>query len=112
MKKALESITVKLLGKQYTIRCPQEEAEMLQQCAVQLDKQMQAVQQTNKIAGNEQIAIVAALNVVGESLQQQQLHKQQRIRTKQRIHALKRRITDCLSPQAQMPLETPDEVLD
>lgn len=61
--------TVELLGKPYTIRCPESEVASLQQAAKFLSEKMQEVRDSGKSINIERIAIITALNVSYQLLQ-------------------------------------------
>ncbi|MFW1678080.1 cell division protein ZapA [Pontibacter sp. JAM-7] len=64
-----QAVTIKLLGKEYSINCPADaEAELLTS-AVLLNEKMQEIRKTGKVLGLERIAIMAALNLAHELLQ-------------------------------------------
>ena len=63
------TMTVKILDKDYQVACPEEmEAELLVS-AKYLDKQMRGIRETGKVIGLERIAVMAALNITHELLQ-------------------------------------------
>ncbi|MDF2182644.1 cell division protein ZapA [Neptuniibacter sp. CAU 1671] len=67
-----QAVTIKLLGKEYSINCPADaEAELLTS-AVLLNEKMQEIRKTGKVLGLERIAIMAALNLAHELLQSKQ----------------------------------------
>lgn len=60
---------VEILGKFYSIRCPEAELSSLQEAAGYLNKKMQEVQDSGKAINLERIAIMAALNISNDLLQ-------------------------------------------
>ena len=63
------TMSVKILDKDYQVTCPEEmEAELLVS-AKYLDKQMRGIRETGKVIGLERIAVMAALNITHELLQ-------------------------------------------
>jgi cell division protein ZapA len=64
--------TVEILGKPYFVRCPESEAQSLQAAANYLNQKMREVQESGKAINLERIAIMAALNITYELLQQSQ----------------------------------------
>lgn len=64
-----ETITVKILDKEYQVACPADEQNNLLQAAQHLDKQMRGVRTAGKVVGLERIAVMVALNVTYEMLQ-------------------------------------------
>ncbi|MES2212372.1 MAG: cell division protein ZapA [Pseudomonadota bacterium] len=60
--------TVSILGKEYQVSCSPEEAEGLDMAAAYLDKMMREVR--GRVVGLERIAIMAALNISYQLIQQ------------------------------------------
>jgi cell division protein ZapA len=63
------TITVKILDKEYQVACPEEQQAELAVSAKYLDKQMRSIRDTGKVIGLERIAVMAALNISYELLQ-------------------------------------------
>lgn len=63
------TITVKILDKEYQVACPDEQQAQLVVSAKYLDKQMRSIRDTGKVIGLERIAVMAALNISYELLQ-------------------------------------------
>lgn len=57
------SVTISILGKQYTIACQQDEKAALIDAANYLDEQMRQIRENGKVVGMERIAVMAALNL-------------------------------------------------
>ena len=63
------TVTVKILDKEYQVACPEEQEAELIVSAKYLDKQMRGIRDTGKVIGLERIAVMAALNISYELLQ-------------------------------------------
>ncbi|MFT5710803.1 MAG: cell division protein ZapA [Halioglobus sp.] len=63
------TVTVKILDKDYQVACPTERQSELVVSASYLDKQMRAIRDSGKVIGLERIAVMAALNISHELLQ-------------------------------------------
>lgn len=63
------TVTVKILEKEYQVACPAEQEAELMVSAKYLDKQMRGIRETGKVIGLERIAVMAALNISYELLQ-------------------------------------------
>ena len=63
------TVTVKILDKEYQVACPEEQQDELVVSAKYLDKQMRSIRDTGKVIGLERIAVMAALNISYELLQ-------------------------------------------
>lgn len=67
-----QTVSVKILDKEYQVACPTEQQQGLLQAAQHLDAQMRDIRSTGKVIGLERIAVMAALNISFELLQTQQ----------------------------------------
>lgn len=63
------TVTVKILEKEYQVACPEDQESELISSARYLDKQMRGIRDTGKVIGLERIAVMAALNISFELLQ-------------------------------------------
>lgn len=70
MNKSGQTVTVTILDKDYQVACPEGEQAALLESARYLDKQMRAIRQAGKVIGLERIAVMAALNITHEMLNQ------------------------------------------
>ena len=64
----IETITVSLLGKKYQVSCKEEEVEILEKSAKYLNKKMGEIRDSGRVVGLDRIAVMAALNIIGESI--------------------------------------------
>ena len=64
-----QTVTVKILEKEYQVACPEDQQAELAVSAKYLDKQMRSIRDTGKVIGLERIAVMAALNISYELLQ-------------------------------------------
>lgn len=64
-----QTVTVKILDKDYQVACPPEERSALIQSAELLDTRMRAIKNTGAVIGLERIAVMVALNLSHELLQ-------------------------------------------
>lgn len=60
------TITVRIMGREYTVQCPPEEHENLVASAELLNERMSAIRRRGKALGTERIAVMAALNLARE----------------------------------------------
>lgn len=63
------SVTVRIMGREYTVVCPPEEHEALVASADFLNERMTAIRKRGKALGAERIAVMAALNLAREVLE-------------------------------------------
>lgn len=68
MSKAIQAVSLNILGKEYKIACAKEEQAGLIQTAQELDRQMRKIRDTGKVAGADRIAVLAALNLAHEPI--------------------------------------------
>jgi cell division protein ZapA len=65
-----EPIGVRILDRDYLVACPPDEREGLTSAASLLDSRMREIRSSNRMAGIDRIAVLAALNLAHELLQQ------------------------------------------
>lgn len=63
------SVTVRIMGREYTVICPKEEHEALVASADFLNERMTAIRKRGKALGSERIAVMAGLNLARELLE-------------------------------------------
>jgi cell division protein ZapA len=61
-----QTVTVRILDKDYHIACPASESANLERAADYLDKKMRDIRRSGKVIGTERIAVMAALNITYE----------------------------------------------
>ncbi len=67
----ITTLSFQLLDKTWQIRCPEQQVQDLQKCAVQLDSKMREIATNSKIIGPERIAVMAAINAIYDLMAQQ-----------------------------------------
>jgi len=68
-KGELKNVTVRIMGREYTVLCPPEEHEALVASADFLNERMTTIRKRGKALGAERIAVMAALNLARELLE-------------------------------------------
>ncbi|MCK5263398.1 MAG: cell division protein ZapA [Gammaproteobacteria bacterium] len=68
-----ESLTIKILEKEYRVACPAEEKETLLASANMLNEKLNEIKDKGSVIGTERIAVMAALNMSHELLNGQAL---------------------------------------
>ena len=63
-----KTLDVSILGRSYKVACEDGERESLLQAAAYVDGKMGEIRSTGKVAGNERIAVMVALNIAHELL--------------------------------------------
>lgn len=67
----IQPVSIKILGKDYRVACPEEEQETLIHSAQELDEQMRKIRDSGKVNGADRIAVMAALNLTHDLRQPQ-----------------------------------------
>lgn len=63
-----EPVNVRILEREYLVGCPPEERDGLLAAAKLLDARMREIRGSNRMAGIDRIAVLAALNLASELL--------------------------------------------
>ena len=71
MNEELARVTVRILDKEYQVACPDDEREALLESAELLNRKMREIREAGKVVGLDRIAVMAALNLSHEILQNQ-----------------------------------------
>ena len=71
MNDELARVTVRILDKEYQVACPEPEREALLESAALLNRKMHEIREGGKIVGLDRVAVMAALNLSHEILQNQ-----------------------------------------
>lgn len=97
------AVTVKILDKEYRIACPPQEREALVQSAQFLNRKMREIKDRGVIVGSERVAVMAALNIAHELLQQKSNRDARMESIKTRVKGLQERIENALkNPQLEV----------
>ncbi|MDB5984976.1 MAG: cell division protein ZapA [Nevskia sp.] len=62
------TVTVRVMGREYSVACPPDEHEALVASADHLNERMTAIRRRGKALGAERIAVMAALNLARDYL--------------------------------------------
>jgi len=65
------TVTVRIMGREYAVTCPEDEHEALVASADLVNDRMNTVRRRGKALGAERIAVMVALNLAREMLTQQ-----------------------------------------
>ncbi len=76
MADEVTTISVKILDKDYQVSCPVDEVDALTASARYLDEQMAEIRESGKVLGSDRIAVMAALNIANEFLNNQHTLKE------------------------------------
>jgi cell division protein ZapA len=64
----IKGTTVEVLGKQFQVKCSEEEIDSLHRAAAFLEEKMQAIRSTTHLLSIDRIAVIAALNIAHQFL--------------------------------------------
>lgn len=90
-------VTVRILDKDYMVTCKPEEKESLLASAQQVDGRMREIRKSGRVIGADRIAVMAALNLAYELLQQDQKTPALDTKTSARLAALHGRLDAALA---------------
>ena len=100
----VNTVRVHILDKDYQVACPAEEREALIESARYLDQQMRSIRQSGKVIGIERIAVMAALNITHELIQQNQQSDKGSVDMQERLRRLTTRIEDTIDSYRQLEI--------
>ncbi|NNC23933.1 cell division protein ZapA [Salinisphaera sp. USBA-960] len=107
-KQADNSLTIRILGRDYSVACPEGERESLLRSAEYLSKRMQAIQKRGKTLGIDKVAVMAALNISHDLLElekhtgaQQAESSEADEAVRERLSQMEMRIDESLDDTAQ-----------
>ncbi|MFL1405599.1 cell division protein ZapA [Marinobacter sp. M1N3S26] len=69
MSRSPTTVEVTILDKDYLVACPEDQQDALRRAARHLDSKMREIRTTGKVLGTERIAVMAALNITHELLE-------------------------------------------
>jgi len=109
MSESASTISVKLLDRDFEVKCPPDKIADLQESAAYLDTKMREVADGGKVQSLDRIAAIAALNITHELKSQKQQSNQYMDTISQRIQALQSKIeTELVNqnpPTQEFPLK-------
>jgi len=103
MKEETVPVTVKILEKDYRIACASNHKESLEDSAALLNNKMLEIRTSGKVIGSDRIAVMAALNLAHDLLQQQQQTTSES-QLKQHLRHLREKIDGAVNESKQMEL--------
>lgn len=96
--------TVKILDKDFLISCPEEERDGLIASAEYLNTKMREIRDNGKVIGMDRIAVMAALNLAHELLENKQRKQDYYQNMSTRIRSLQEKIELALNKGNQLEL--------
>ena len=103
MKEETVPVTVKILEKDYRIACAPNHKESLEDSAALLNNKMLEIRTSGKVIGSDRIAVMAALNLAHDLLQQQQQTVSEN-NLKQQLKTLREKVDGVINETKQMEL--------
>jgi len=103
MKEEVIPVTVKILEKDYRIACAPNHKDSLEDSASLLNNKMLEIKASGKVIGSDRIAVMAALNLAHDLLQQQQQTANDNQLT-QHLRQLREKIDGIVNESKQMEI--------
>ncbi|MEJ1297538.1 MAG: cell division protein ZapA [Candidatus Sedimenticola sp. (ex Thyasira tokunagai)] len=97
-------INVRILDKEYRIACASDEESSLISSARLLDQKMREIRASGKVIGTDRIAVMAALNLAHELLDQQSVKTTSDGGINKRLQTIQAKIDIALSQENQLDL--------
>ena len=104
MTKSAEAVAVNILGKEYRIACEPGSEQELVDAARFLDARMREVRSSGKVIGADRIAVMVALNLAHELLEEKSEQTSAASTASKRLRALRERIEIALNDSTQLEL--------
>src|SRR3990167_5162500 len=101
MPEKATNATIEILGKYYVVRCTETELKSLQEAALYLNQKMLEVQESGKAINLERIAIITALNMANQLLQQDGQKSNVMQKINQKLVSLQNKLDSALSETLQ-----------
>jgi cell division protein ZapA len=93
-------VSVRILDKEYRVACKEDEREGLLASAQYLDRRMREIRQSGRVIGSDRIAVIAALNIAHELLEQRRAQDRNDEAIGQRIRSLQKKIELALKEES------------
>ncbi len=100
-----KAISINILGKEYLISCNDDERNGLISAADFLDEKMREIRDAGKVIGTDRIAVMAALNIAHELLDQSSGASKSPGDVENKIKNIQTKIEDALFRSRQLELE-------
>lgn len=98
------TLSVQIIDKTYTVKCPPEQAEGLKTAAKLLDERMRDIYFSGKVIGMERVAIITALNIYHEFLTVAGSGNQELKAAEERISKLQQLVEGAITQTEQLEL--------
>ncbi len=98
------TLTVTIVGKDYQVACPVGEEDSLREAAQYLHSLMESIRSSGRVVGLDRVAVMAALNISNELLQNRREHAAADARVTAQVQKLSDRVADAVSANKQLQL--------
>ncbi len=98
------TLTVTIVGKEYQVACPVGEEDSLREAAQYLHSLMESIRSSGRVVGLDRVAVMAALNISNELLQNRREHAAADARVTAQVQKLSDRVADAVSANKQLQL--------
>ena len=96
-----KGVNISILGRDFSVACPDDEQDALLEAARYLDGNMKEIQKSGKIIGADRVAIMAALNITNDLLKLQKATDGQS-QVQERLATLQERIDAALREASEV----------
>lgn len=100
----MTTVSVRILDKEYQVRCPEDEVDTLTRSAKHLDQTMSEIKNGGKVVGVDRIAVMAALNIASELFSKSAAEAALSEEVEQTVGRLTERLTSTLAEHKQLDL--------
>lgn len=101
---AITTVSVRILDKEYQVRCPEDEVDTLTRSAKHLDNQMSLIKDSGKVVGTDRIAVMAALNIASELFGRNDQEAEFSEAVTSQVSGMLDRVTEALAEHKQLNL--------
>lgn len=104
MKQETVTVAVQILDKEYRVACEPHERDALLASAHYLNGKLREIRDTGKVIGLERMAVMTALNMSNELLQQRVRKEDYMLTMGAKVRALQEKVEAALSKSKQMEI--------
>jgi cell division protein ZapA len=97
-------VSVRILDRDYMVACPHEERPALLDAAEYLNARMREIRDSGKVVGLDRIAVMVALNMANELLQQRERGSRGAVEAGDKVRALRERVETALGHSQPLDL--------
>ena len=95
-------ISIRVLGKNYNIKCPPEQAEALQEAALRIDEKLRDMKATSGSSNTDRMLVVTALNLCHELLAKENETSDYITKIEDKLQSLQNRIQSFISNKEEV----------